>query len=61
MSNVATFGLSAVLANLTGGILQETVGIFNMLLIATIVTGIGVAVVIWTTEDTGDLSNQRLK
>ena len=61
MINVATFGLSAVLANLTGGILQETVGIFNMLLIATIVTGIGVAVVIWTTEDTGDFSNQRLK
>lgn len=52
MINVATFGLASVLASITGGFLQDTVGIFNMLLISAVVTGVGVLIVFWAVHDT---------
>ncbi len=61
MINVSTYGLASVLASITGGILQETVGIFNMLLIGTIVTGLGVLIVLWVTQDTGAPIKQEAK
>ncbi len=53
MANVASIGISSVLASITGGVIQDTLGVTPMLIIATIVTAIGVLVVFAGTEDTG--------
>lgn len=53
MINIATFGISSVIASLTGGIMQDTLGVSAMLLIGTVVTAIGVMIIFKSTEDTG--------
>ncbi len=55
MVNVASLALSSVLASMTGGVIQDTLGVTAMLVIATIVTGVGVLVIFAGTEDTGYL------
>lgn len=52
MITIATFGLSSMLSNLSGGILQDTLGIKAMLIVGLIVTTIGVIIIFYATEDT---------
>lgn len=58
MINVASFGLASVIASFTGGIIQDTLGVSAMLLIGTIVTGIGVLIILAATEDTDHLHSK---
>ena len=58
MLGVAMTGIAGTVANITGGKLIETVGISNLVLVATIVTGIGFIIVFFTTETTNtDMDN----
>ena len=59
MVNVASFGLASVIASFTGGIIQDSLGVSAMLFIGTIVTGVGVLIVLASTEDTGYLYLER--
>ncbi len=52
MVNVATFSLVGAIGSITGGKLLDTKGVSAMLLVATIVTGIGFIIVCFSTEDT---------
>jgi PPP family 3-phenylpropionic acid transporter len=52
MVNVATFSLVGAIGSITGGRILDTKGVSTMLLVATIVTGIGFIIVCCSTEDT---------
>lgn len=52
MITIATFGLAGVLSNVSGGILQDTLGIKAMLIVGLVVTAIGVITIFYATEDT---------
>lgn len=52
MITIATFGLAGVLSNVSGGIIQDTLGIKAMLIIGLIVTTMGVTIVFYAIEDT---------
>ncbi|HHX54750.1 MAG TPA: MFS transporter [Clostridiales bacterium] len=57
MITIATFGLAGVLSNVSGGIIQDTLGIKAMLIIGLIVTTIGVITIFYAIEDTGTGTN----
>lgn len=52
MVGVATFSLVGAIGSITGGRILDTKGVSTMLLVATIVTGIGFIIVCLSTEDT---------
>lgn len=53
MLGVASSGISGTAASITGGKLLDTVGVADMLLVGSIVTGIGLIIIFLTTENTG--------
>lgn len=52
MLGIATMGLAATVANITGGTILDTFGVSDMLLVGTIVTAIGFVIICISTKQT---------